>query len=197
MNRLLLTIIFFCSIKSLTAQDTLTFYCVYGSKPKAKGESSWFGGKLGGHIGLGINADTVFHFNPRGPVYALNRNSPLGVWRKNSAADFLCTFGCDSVKTLIVKIPVDHTKWVKVREKGLEFIKKSPYEYAFFGMRCTAACYHLLSIADVYPELSKRKMTNKFFYPRKLRRKLLEDPRNSGWIISREPGRTTRKWDHD
>ncbi len=179
------------------SQDTLYAYFVYGSKPLKETESNWFGGKLGGHVGLGINRDSVYHFNPGGHVGAFGKKDQPGTWLLDSAEDFLCTFGCDSNKILVVSIPVSHTNWMSVKEKGNTYLYSPSYPYAFFGMRCTAACYDLLSQGGVVKTRSKSGMIRKNFYPRKLRKRLLKMAKEKGWNTELTPGRVSRKWDHD
>lgn len=182
---------------NLYSQDTLIAYFIYGSKPAASNENKWFGGKLGGHVGLGVSADSIYHFNPGGKVKAFGSKSPKGRWNRSTEADFLCTFGCDSNKILKIYIPVTHEKWLEVIETGEYFLANSPYPYAFFGMRCTAACYHLLSVASITETASKSRMIRKNFYPRKLRKRLLKQAKENNWKTVLTEGRTSRKWDHD
>ncbi|MDF3025792.1 MAG: hypothetical protein K0S23_99 [Fluviicola sp.] len=177
--------------------DTLVVEIIYGSKPIAKNESHWFGGKLGGHIGLRIGKDSVMHFVPGGRVAATNINSDTGSYLISSTKQFYRTFRADTTKTCRIFIPVSSTQKQKLLNDSKSFLKEGPYPYAFFGMRCAAACYHLLSLADVTKDLSRSKMTWKFIYPRKLRKYLFKEAAKKGWKIERTPGSTKRKWDHD
>lgn len=192
----LLVVLLFFTL-SVYCQDTLCVYFIYGSKPKTAEETSWFGGKLGGHVGLGIHPDTVYHFNPGGKVRAFGKKGETGRWFLSTKDEFLCTFGCDSDKVLMVYIPVDHATISAVRESGNQFVINPTYPYAFFGMRCTAACYHLLSIGGITQPRSNRAMIRKNFYPRKLRKRLLKLATQNGWKTVLIEGRDTRKWDHD
>lgn len=177
--------------------DTLVVEIIYGSKPLTKDESHWFGGKLGGHIGLKIGTDSVMHFVPGGRVVATNINSDDGKYLISTNNQFYRTFHCDTAKTCQIFIPISHKQKQQLLQEIKPFLKHGPYPYAFFGMRCAAACYHLLSLADVTPDLSRSKMTWKFIYPRKLRSYLFKEADKNGWIIKRTKGSTKRKWDHD
>jgi hypothetical protein len=181
------------------SQDSLfvTVHVVYGSKPKAAGEGKWFGGRWGGHIGLEISPDKVVHFNPGGRVRAFRKNSPPGTYSISSVQDFYCTFGCDTVKTMQVKIPVSIAGARQVDSISTIWYESAPYAYAFFGMRCTSATYHLLSWADIYPDWSEKHMTRRFFYPRRLRRFLQREAKEQGWEIRYSEGSERRKWDYD
>ncbi len=177
--------------------DTLVVEVIYGSKPIDKNERHWFGGKLGGHIGLMIGNDSVMHFVPGGRVAATTINSDTGRYLISSERSFYRTFYCDTTKTCRIIIPITTSQKQKLLKDAAPFLKEGPYPYAFFGMRCAAACYHLLSLAEVTKELSRSRMTWKFFYPRKLRKFLFKEANTKGWIIQETPGSTKRKWDHD
>lgn len=184
---------------SISAQDSthITVHVIYGSKPIAEEETKWFGGKLGGHIGLQVGKDKIIHFNPSGKVRAFGRSSEPGSYILSSVKEFYHIFHCDSAKRMQVTIPVSmETKHYLDSICGI-FLKNPPYPYAFFGMRCAAACYHLLSVADVYPEYSKGKMIRRFFYPRKLRKRLIRSAKAGNWKLSITTGTIRRKWDHD
>lgn len=181
----------------LCQTDTLVVEVIYGSKPISKDESHWFGGKLGGHIGLKIGNDSVMHFVPGGKVAATNINSDTGRYLISSTAQFYRTFYCDTTKTCRIFIPISSAQKHQLLSDVKPFIEKGPYPYALFGMRCAAACYHLLSLANVTKDLSRSKMTWKFIYPRKLRKYLFKEAKAKGWVIQGTPGSTKRKWDHD
>lgn len=181
----------------ISQTDTLVVEVIYGSKPIDKNERHWFGGKLGGHIGLRIGSDSVMHFVPGGRVAATNINSDTGKYLISSERSFYRTFYCDTTKTCRIFIPITSSQKQKLLKDAGPFLKDGPYPYAFFGMRCAAACYHLLSLADVTKDLSRSRMTWKFFYPRKLRKFLFKEAKTAAWVIRETSGSTKRKWDHD
>lgn len=185
------------SIKCFSQTDTLVVEIIYGSKPIHKSEKNWFGGKLGGHIGLKIGEDSVMHFVPGGRVHATNLNSDTGRYLISSSKQFYRTFHCDTTKICRIFIPVTPAQKQQLLQDSKIFLENGPYPYAFFGMRCAAACYHLLSLADVTEDRSRSRMTWKFFYPRKLRKFLFKEAREKGWKIEHTEGSTKRKWDHD
>ncbi|MNJ86078.1 hypothetical protein D3C87_35620 [compost metagenome] len=190
-------ILLLLSFGSFCQTETLVVEIIYGSKPLAESEKHWFGGKLGGHIGLKIGEDSVMHFVPGGRVAATNVNSDTGRYLISSSRQFYRTFYCDTTKTCRIFIPVTTAQKQKLLEESKAFLEEGPYPYAFFGTRCAAACYHLLSLADITEDRSKSRMTWKFLYPRKLRKFLFKEASKNGWIIERTAGSTKRKWDHD
>jgi hypothetical protein len=182
---------------NIFSQDTVEVYFIYGSKPLTDSESRWFGGKLGGHVGMGFSEDSVFHFNPGGKVGAFGHKDSPGTWRQDTKEEFLCTFGCDSNQILIVKIPISAEERIAIRTTALRFLDSSPYPYAFFGMRCTSSCYHLLSQTHWFKKKGKSRMIRNYFYPRKLRKELLKQAKKNHWETELTIGRSSRKWDHD
>lgn len=201
MQHLFYCLLLFFVSNQLFAQTTdttfITVHVVYGSKPLVNKTEKWFGGKLGGHIGLEVAPGKVVHFNPGGKFRICGRKSEPGRYVTSKVSDFYCTFGCDSIKKLAVRIPVSIAKQQLVDSIGKAYCENPPYPYAFFGMRCAAACYHLLSEADVFPDYRKGKMIRKFFYPRRLRKRVLRYAAKNNWEIIRKEGSVTRKWDHD
>lgn len=197
--RLLQFLLPLCSALTFTAfsQDTMNVYFIYGSKPVSESESKWFGGKAGGHVGMGFSKDSVFHFNPNGKAGMFGKKDQPGTWLQSTERDFLCTFGCDSNQILIVQIPISADDRNAIRMKALQFLEQSPYPYAFFGMRCTSSCYHLLSQTHLFKTKSKSRMIRNYFIPRKLRKELLKKAKKYGWKTIMEKGRSSRKWDHD
>lgn len=195
--KLLLFTILSLSFNSFSQTDTLVVEIIYGSKPLTKDGAHWFGGKLGGHIGLRIGKDSVMHFVPGGRVNATNMNSDTGNYLISSEKQFYKTFYCDTTKICRIFIPVSPDQKKELLRASTPFLQKGPYPYAFFGMRCAAACYHLLSLGNVTKKLSKSRMTWKFFYPRKLRKFLFKEAEKNGWIVKHSKGSTKRKWDHD
>lgn len=176
--------------------DTLVVEVIYGSKPLAKSEAHWFGGKLGGHIGLRIGQDSIMHFLPGGRVNATNANSDTGRYIISTEKQFYRIFAADSLKTCRIFIPISPSQKQLLLSDSKAFLEKGPYPYSLFGMRCAAACYHLLSLANVTEDLSQRKMTWKFIYPRKLRKYLFREAEKTHWKITRTAGAVNRKWDH-
>lgn len=193
----LLFFILLISYSTSAQSDSIYVHFVYGSKPFSKEGEKWFGGKLGGHVGLEAGKDSVFHFNPSGKVSAFGKPTERGTWAQSYRKQMLCSFGCDSIKTLTIAIPVDSKQKKAIQDSALYFLDHSPYTYSFFGMRCTAACYHLLSIGNLFPKMIPQQMARKNFYPRKLRKRLLSLAIQNQWNYYTTPGSKQRIWDHD
>ena len=64
-------------------------------------------------------------------------------------------------------------------------------------MRCAAGAYDILSKAELCKCKARFKIISKNFYPKRLRVKLLKRAKKENWLVLREEGRITRKWERD
>lgn len=183
--------------------DTLHVHFLYGSKPKAKfrkHEKRWFGGMLGGHVGIKYNDTSFLSFFYEGKVHIFqNKKRPNGRYALQSLHEFnyIMDDKVDSVKTLIIKIPVSRNQRDKFDSICNRYIKETPYDYAFFGYRCGSSTYDVLSEVGVVKKDKKTRIWKRVFYPKILRRELLEESKRRNWIRERRDGSTRRIWERD
>lgn len=203
----LAVIIVFCGliINSSYAQEGgyLNIHFLYGSKPaKAfKGtERKWFGGILGGHVGIEGDQDKVLNFMRKGKVHVFasgkNKNSRYAI---HSTSDFWRIFRtpASAVKKTTIVIPVTGKQKQHFDSLSRAYMEQTPYDYAFFGMRCGAASYDILAQLGVVQQYSYRRTFMKIFYPRRLRKRLLKIAEKNDWEVVRQDGVITRKWERD
>lgn len=183
--------------------DTLNVHFLYGSKPKRKfraTEQNWFGGKLGGHVGVQLNHDEILHFVPSGKFhYITKKNVRNSRFASDSPEQFYRIFGTpkDSVKYLIVSIPVTVAQRVHFENISAAYQIQTPYDYAFLGMRCAAASRDVLGKSGVMKDWPNGKTWRRTFYPRKLRNRLIRNARKNDWNIEFQQGSKRRKWERD
>ena len=199
---IILTCLFsFCSL----AQDSmyLKVHFLYGSKPLKKynsTESKWFGGVLGGHVGIEGDSGKIVNFVPYGKFHWVDKKENVNSkYTVHSYQGFYSILGGnpDSVKKAVVYIPVTLEKKHKFDSITQVYLKKSPYDYAFIGMRCGAAAYEILGQLNILPAYSKKKTYRKIFYPKKLRKRLFKKAKKNNWLIVRMHGSKKRKWEKD
>ncbi|GAB2812069.1 hypothetical protein GCM10027043_09480 [Ferruginibacter profundus] len=187
------------------AQDScfLKVHFLYGSKPlKAwrATEQKWFGGILGGHVGIEGDSNRIVNFLPSGKFHWFaknnNRHSHYAIHSQN---DFYGILGGnpDSVKRTIVYIPVSRQQKQSFDSIAAVYIKQTPYDYALAGMRCGAAAYEILAQLNILPAYSYSKTYRKILYPKKLRKRLFKKARANGWTMLQYNGSSTRKWEKD
>ena len=203
MKRLLL-ILSLCFFYSLSFSQDSTFikvHFLYGSKPlkiyKAT-EKKWFGGVLGGHVGIEGDSDKIVNFSHTGRYHLFAKNGNRhSKFCECSPSKFYGIFDNkpDSVKRTIVYVPVTKEQKQRFDSIASNYLKQTPYDYALFGMRCGAATYEILAQLNILTGYSYSKTYMKIFYPKKIRARLLKKATENGWTILRQDGSSKRKWE--
>lgn len=184
------------------SQDSgfIKVHFLYGSKPKKKykkTEKPWFGGIHGGHVSI-ESQGFIYGFLPYksfhvvGKKRANKRHSRFSIkkiesWVKDTA----------TLKYTTITIPVSRQQLDSLHDIHQSYLKETPYDYAFIGMRCAAATYDILGQIGIVNWVPNRKNTFKNFYPKLLRKKLLKLAKQRGYKIYYQIGRKTRKWERD
>jgi hypothetical protein len=204
--RQIITTFIFCVAFFLSySQDTpfLKVHFLYGSKPLKKykdTERKWFGGVLGGHVGIEGDSGKILNFLRKGKVHWFaKKDNKHSVYREHAVSSFYAIFryNPDSVKKAIVYIPVTLQQKQRFDSIAIAYLKQTPYDYAFFGMRCGAAAYDILGQLAILPKYSHCKTYKKIFYPKKLRKRLLKKAKENHWKVERQEGSMKRKWERD
>ena len=189
----------------LYAQDSLFLkvHFLYGSKPLKKykkTEKKWFGGVLGGHVGIETQNGQILNFMPNGKfhIFAKKKNRHSS-YVEHSNSGFYSVFGgnADSVKKVVVFVPISKQQKQQFDSITGVYLAQTPYDYAFFGMRCGAATYETLGKLAILPSWNYGKTWRKIFIPKKLRKRLLKKANSNNWKIIRENGSEKRKWEKD
>jgi hypothetical protein len=176
---------------------------LYGSKPLPgykHVEKKWFGGMMGGHVGVGLDSSNILNFGHTGKFHIFSkRHNRHSHYMCHSMGKFNCIFGGDStqMKTLTIFIPVSKEQSAKLDSLKSSYLQASPYDYALFGMRCGAASYDMLAILGIVPKYSESQTALKIFYPKKLRKRLLKLAAENGWAAIKQEGTSRRCWESD
>lgn len=179
-------------------QKYITVHFLYGSKP-ARGykaaEHKYFGGIHGGHVYMQIDS-TMFSFTPKygWHVFAKHHKIKGGYilenavsWAKDTSDD----------KYTSIRIPLSDSQYKSLTTIEKCYLDTSPYDYAFFGMRCASACADVLSQLGIIKQRSNFGLIRKNFYPQRLRRKLLRYAKRNDLEVIRREGRQSRKWERE
>lgn len=183
--------------------DTIKVYFLYGSKPKPSTrdvEPTWFGGILGGHVGIASEKDEIVHFLPFGQFHIVGKtNNHKSTFSESSESTFWGVLGGanNEVQKLVISIPVTREQRQHLDSIHQSYLTHTPYDYAFLGMRCGSASYDILSQIGIVRRRNKVGLMFGIFYPRKLRHKLLRKAKRFHWKCQTETGITTRKWEKD
>lgn len=177
---------------------------MYGSRPlKAfkETEPKWFGGILGGHVGIEATDNQILNFIPHGKFRLVAKNKiKHSRYVVDSFHQFYSRLGGqhpDSTKQAIVIIPVTLEQKHKFDSIASGYLSETPYDYAFIGMRCGAATYEILAKLGILRQFSQAKTITKIAYPKKLRKRLLKQAEKKGWTVIRQEGTSRRKWESD
>lgn len=205
----MLKIFYFCLLATISfnlpAQDStlLKVHFLYGSKPHKNYkdvEYKWFGGILGGHVGIELKDDKILNFLPSGKFHYIGKNKKRhSAYALHSEEGFYTMFGGnpDSVKKTVVYIPISQEQARQFEAITEQYLKEAPYDYAFVGMRCGSATYEVLAQLDILKSRAKLKNIFKVFYPKKLRRRLIKKAKRNNWKVIQQDGTKRRKWEKD
>lgn len=183
-----------CQAQSLT--DTIQLNFLYGSVPRKEykdSEKRLFGGLKGGHVNISA-AGRVLDFRPEGNCSILpNDVNPNGGFYLSNAIYWDTT----STKWMIVRIPVSREQMVALQSLFDNYSRRTPYDYAVFGMRCAAASYDVLSEIGLFRKLSQKNNIVYNFYPKLLRKRIYRWAVKNNFPVMFHEGRGSRKWESD
>lgn len=181
--------------QSCAGQEIIKLNFLYGSKPSRgykNSEVNHFGGLKGGHVNIEANGRVLDFLPGKCPLFPENKK-PTGGFYINSKI----SWDTASTKWMSIIIPVSPAK-MKELDKVLDsFIKKTPYDYAVFGMRCAAATYDVLGKIGLVKKGSKMNTITRNFYPKLLRKRMLKWAIRNNYMVIFHEGRKSRKWETD
>jgi hypothetical protein len=187
----------FCQSDAIQ-QKYITVHFLYGSKPASgfrSTEKKMFGGIHGGHVSLQIDS-SIFSFTPKYGWHIFPRHRKI---EGGFILETISSFIADSVgnKYTSIQIPVSDSQYAVLKNFETCSLAKSPYDYAFFGMRCAAGAADVLSQIGILKKRSHFGFIVKDFYPKRLRRKLFRYAEKNKLVVVRKQGRKSRKWERD
>jgi hypothetical protein len=188
----------FLWVSAFGQTKSIKVYFLYGSKP-AKGfekiEKRRFGGINGGHVSIGVDEE-IIGFGPKGKLHIFpEKNKHHSKFITESLASFIKDTVGD--KYTVITIPVTNDQYKKLKDIHNGYCSAPPYDYAFMGMRCAAASYDILSQIGLLKPKGKAAIATRYFYPRRLRHRMLREAKEKGYKVNQQPGRQSRKWERD
>lgn len=200
-NIRLFAIIFLFNCGFSCAHNDSTFLKVnflYGSKPAKhykKSERRYFGGLHGGHVTIELDSiDYGFGPNAKVHIFAHKKNFHGAFEKQNTNGALL--FHSEE-KYAIIYIPISNGQNEKAKQIFEKYLQKTPYDYAFFGMRCAAAANDVLGQIGIVKKKNKFHYVCGTFYPKKLRKRLLKLAKKENHKIIKNEGKPSRKWEKD
>jgi hypothetical protein len=198
-----ITVLFIVPSEAQSDSGYIYVHFLYGSKPAAKYrsvENKWFGGKLGGHVGIETDSNRVLHFLPSGGLHIIRHPlRPNSKFHLDDIKSFNSVFNNvpDSSKTLRIRIPVSSSQLSFLDSLQNSYCSTPPYDYAFIGMRCGSSTYEILAQLGILRPMGKGRTMMKIFYPRRLRKRLIRLAEDRNWQMTGKPGSIRRKWERD
>ncbi len=94
-------------------------------------------------------------------------------------------------------VPLTTEQYEKLRSILINYIENTPYDYAFFGMRCASATYDVMSQIGLFKPLPRFRNVVSNFYPRRFRAKMFRLAQEKHYTVIKHTGRLTRIWEED
>ena len=198
--RLFILFIFSLFVTLSFCQDkhNIVVFFRHGSKPyreHKRKEIKETGGMYGGHVSIGFDS-IEFGFDSGEKIKLFgNKKYQLGFFYCEEMRHFLKDTA--TLKYTTIEIPISSKQYFILKNIYETYLGRPPYDYAFFGMRCTSATYDILSQMEIVKPLPKLINIFSNFYPRLLRRKMIKLSKINHYRVTTHNGRKTRIWDND
>lgn len=161
-------------------------------------EQKWFGGKLGGHVGVSLNDGPIINFIPTSKYHIFSKKEINSAFIAMDSVEFYQIFDDKpNNKISIIQFEISPEQAENFKKISNQYLQESPYDYSFFGMRCAAAAYDLLCSSGILDREKNSKKWMKNFYPRILRSRLLRQRKQLKIEIIHQKGREERNWEND
>jgi len=172
---------------------------LYGSRPLREfraTEKKVFGGLHGGHVTIQVgDLDYGFRRTTTQRTHIFPRKKRASVF-VSRALNGQRRYSADR-KTVTFLIPVTNQQLASLEQIHAAYCDSTPYDYAFFGMRCAAATQEILGKIGVLKERNRFFSAAMAFYPKSLRKRVFRLARKNNYEIIRTEGRVTRRWERD
>jgi hypothetical protein len=187
------------SDQKLDHVEKIFLHFTHGSFPRKNCEDQTrrLGGLLGGHVEIEVdNFIYGFEFREKGNIHFFPRSSSeksnarftkleRNVWLEKTIND----------KITSIELSVSKAQKQRVNSIYAQYLTKVPYDYAFFGFRCTSSAIEVLEAANVLrPKQSFITILFNFF-PRQTRKRMLQYARKIGFPVTTTAGIPCKVWE--
>lgn len=171
----------------------------YGSRPRRsckENESRYFGGLHGGHVSLILNGKSYGFMPTSSPVHIFPKKKRASIFtfqyeKESERSDSV------GIKTLTIKIPLSEHEFNQIDSIVIHYLDEVPYDYAFFGMRCTSSSCEILGQIGIMKNRKNGSYIMGNFTPKRFRKKLIRLANEREYQMSTTNGRDCRKWEKD
>lgn len=171
---------------------------LYGSKPiKAykSTERKYFGGLHGGHVTIQVDS-TDYGFRrveKRTHMFPRKARNSVFVTKEMNGKP---RYSADR-KTATFLIPINQQQYESLNQIHQSYCDTTPYDYAFFGMRCASATQEILGKIGVLKKRNRFGNVATAFYPKRLRKRVFKLAKENNYEILTTAGGPTRRWERD
>jgi hypothetical protein len=202
-----LGLLFFCIYKNvqgkiiahdpiIAATDTVIVHFIHGSIVQANCiyARPRLGGLLGGHVELEVS-EKVYGFRQKTfPIHIFSKdnapNSVFEVWTKMA---WLKRTQYEKMTAVVLPINAEQKRVLQTILDN--YLQKTPYDYAFFGKRCTSSTVEILTQARILPPLSNFDIMTAYLSPHPLRYTLVRLAEAKNYRILFQKGVDCRFWE--
>lgn len=206
------------------AVDSIRILCLYGSVPAKgfEGKEPFYGpnnlfnrmAKMhGGHVAIEFAPDKALSFQPMHYTgiarsgHLTNRTNPKNfnscfrIYTARRAWTVLGNYynSLDSLRRATFVIPVTATQKKLLDSIARAYVRQSPYDYSFLGMRCASSSYEVLAAAGIVSSVQRHFWSN-VFTTRRFRYLLYQEylqNKDKGWRLYTSKGSQSREWEKD
>ena len=204
--------------------DSIRILCLYGSIPAKgfEGKEPMYGpnnifnrmSKMhGGHASIEYAPDKALSFQPvnytgiarsghlTNRANPKNFNSCFRIYTEHRAWTVLGNYynNLDSLRRATFVIPITAVQKRALDSIAQAYVRKTPYDYSFLGMRCASASYEVLASAGILTRY-KHNFWSNIFTTRRLRYVLYQEylkNKDKGWRLYTSKGSQSREWEND
>ena len=171
---------------------------LYGSRPLRAfraTEPKYFGGLHGGHVTIQVgDLDCGFRkTSAHTHVFPAKKRASAFMPR---ALNGKSRYSADR-KTVTFIIPVTPEQLRLLEQILQKYIDSTPYDYAFFGMRCASATQEILGKIGVLKDRTRSWHLATAFYPKRFRKRVFRLAKEHHYAVLKTEGRPTRRWERD
>jgi hypothetical protein len=204
--------------------DSIRILCLYGSVPAKgfEGKEPMYGpnnifnrmAKMhGGHASIEYAPDKALSFQPvhytgiarsghlTNRANPKNFNSCFRIYTERRAWTVLGNYynNLDSLRRATFVIPITAAQKRSLDSLAAAYVRQTPYDYSFLGMRCASATYEVLATAGIVDRY-KHNFWYNIFTTRRLRYVLYQEylkNKDKGWRFYTTKGSQSRDWEKD
>ena len=203
-----LTVICFAMSSAKTKTDLINFkktdavrdnkilvHFIHGSVPQknCSYKKQRLGGHLGGHIEIESKGFVYGFLYDTLPINYISKSKFNSKFEKRSVKEWNELVKNDKITTIEIPTSIEESK--KLDNLLNIHFSKTPYDYSFFGQRCTSSTAEILSDAGIINKFSNKEAVIAFYYPKLLRRTMLKYADKNKLKVNNKKGIECHDWE--